>query len=93
MTTVAQAIVESTCLFPALPACQAHGSWDWEEFQAPRTPAEIQALPLSHKGNAEESPVFSQKPMLAKQFLENVSIWGPLNNGLGFFAVQRLWCL
>lgn len=50
MTTVAQATVESACLFPTLPACQAHGSWDWEEFQAPRTPAETQALPSPTKG-------------------------------------------
>ena len=26
-----------------LPACQAHCSWDWEELQVPKTPAEIQA--------------------------------------------------
>lgn len=66
MTIVAQATVGSTCLFPTLPTCQAHGSWHWEEFQAPRTPAETQALLCPTMQN--ESPVFLQKPKLAKQF-------------------------
>lgn len=47
----------------------------------------------SHKENAKESPVFLQKPVLAKQFQENVSTYGPPNNGLGLFVVQRLWRL